>query len=237
MTSFPGSTRSRWAWSVALVAVAALLVWSGEARDDDPAPAAAGQLAAGAPAGPDGADSANGAGGATDEAGGSGSSSSTGPAVPEASPGATPPSGEGDGDEVPVGKQPTRPPVPLTGTADFGTGLTLRVLRIQPVHGQARAPGEIAGPALQLTLQARNSGDEAVSLDGVVVAVDTGADHAPAVALSEPGGDPFRGQLGAGDSARGVYVYAVAPADRADVRITASYTGQAPAVVLRGAVR
>lgn len=155
------------------------------------------------------------------------------PSAPPPSPGT--PSAPGTGETVSVEPVRTKDPVPLDDEAEFGTGLTVELTRIQSIKGEAKVPGEIAGPALKLTLRASNDSKAAVGLDTVIVAVSYGRDRAPAVELSE-GRRPFSGRLGAGDSKDGVYVYNVPTNERDDVRVEVSYTGEAPTVAFEGSV-
>lgn len=127
------------------------------------------------------------------------------------------------------------PAVGLDDTADFGTGLTLRITSIEAVAGEARGPGQVSGPALRLRVEARNSGAGAVSLEGMVVALAHGAGDTPAMSLLEPGARPFEGEVPPGGEAVAAYVFAVPPESRDRVTITASYTGSAPTVVFEGA--
>jgi hypothetical protein len=145
------------------------------------------------------------------------------------------PSQAGRGETVPVKPVKTKEPVPLDKTGDFGTGLSVGLEDIKSVKGAAKAPGEIAGPALKITLQATNDSKKAISLDTVTVAVSYGEDRSPAVELSD-GRRPFSGKLGAGDSEKGVYIYTVPTDERDDVRVEVSYTGEAPTVAFEGSV-
>lgn len=157
-------------------------------------------------------------------------SSGQGPAAPTAS--ASP----GSLDPVQTTERTPEPPIPLTAPADFGPEVTLRILRVEEVDGVARGPGEIDGPAVRLTLQLTNESDAALSLEPMVVAVTSGARRNPALSLTGPGGRPFQGVLPAGESATGIYVYAVPEAQRRVLEVTVSATHAAPVVVFRGAV-
>lgn len=165
------------------------------------------------------------------------------PALVTETPGAEPSSGPtkvpepGSLDPVPVEEVETAPPVELEETGDFGTGVKLEIVEINAVEGKARGPGEISGPALQLVLEATNDSDKGVWLEGMVIALDHGPDHTPAIGLSEPGTDPFEGRLAAGGTARATYVFKVPVEERDQVRVVASYTGKAPTLVFRGDAR
>jgi len=137
-------------------------------------------------------------------------------------------------DPVPTTEVTPEPPIALTATARFGTGVSVQITDIEAVRSQAHRPGEISRPALRLTLRVLNASDRPISLDGMVVALDHGADRTPAMSVAEPGGAPFAGALAAGSSARGVYVFNVPEADRDRIRVTTSYTGEAPTLVLAG---
>lgn len=126
------------------------------------------------------------------------------------------------------------PPVGLDETGDFGTGLTLRVTDIEAVEGVARGPGEVSGPALRLTMEARNASRAPVSLEGMVVDLTYGAADTPAMPLTEPGARPFEGEVPARAERVAVYVFAVPEGSRDRVRVRTSYTGSAPTVVFRG---
>jgi len=138
--------------------------------------------------------------------------------------------------EVPVHEVRTAAPVPMNGTADFGTGLTLRLVGTRAVQGEAHGPGELAGPAVRFTLEATNFSSAPISLDGMVVAVDYGDDRTPAIPL-DTGSDRFHGALAGGDSVQGSYVDLIPQTQRGHVRIVATYDGSAPAVVIRGDAR
>jgi hypothetical protein len=126
-------------------------------------------------------------------------------------------------------------PVGLDETADFGTGLTLRVDDIAAVDGVARGPGQVSGPALRLVMEARNASGGSVSLERMVVDLTYGSDDTPAMPLREPGAKPFEGELPGKGSARAVYVFAVPEKARGRITVSASYTGSAPTVVFEGA--
>lgn len=153
--------------------------------------------------------------------------------APSSGPTATP--SPGSLDVVPVQEVSTKPPVPLTEPADFDNGMTLAIERIESVQGVARGTGEVAGPALRLTLRMSNGSDSAVSLESAVVDLTTGADQTPAPTLTDPGGRPFAGDVPAGGSRTGVYVFAVPEDARDRLRVAVSYLSGAPVVVLAGA--
>lgn len=136
---------------------------------------------------------------------------------------------------VPVTPVETKEPVPLDSVGDFETGLTVQLASIDSVQADAKAPGEISGPGLRVTVAASNEKGSPVSLDGVVVFLSYGDDQAPA-SLFGTSSEPLRGELAGGESRTGTYVFAVPPDQRGDVRVEISYTGSAPTVAFTGSV-
>ncbi|WP_155859325.1 hypothetical protein [Cellulomonas sp. KRMCY2] len=128
----------------------------------------------------------------------------------------------------------TMPPVALDETASFGTGVTARLTAVESVDGEADGPGEVAGPAVRITVEITNDTAEALDLHKVVVDVAAGADLAPGEPLSGPGVRWLDGTLEPGGVATGVYVFAV-PADRRDlVHVKVSYDPVQPTVLFEG---
>ena len=143
----------------------------------------------------------------------------------------TPPSTDAPTDPAP---EMTTPPVALDGTASFGTGVTARLTAVESVAGEASGPGEVAGPAVRVTVELHNGTNHALALNMVVVDVFAGSELAPGEPLSGPGVRWFDGTLEPGDDATGVYVFGV-PADRRDqVHVRVSYDPLAPTVLFEG---
>lgn len=180
----------------------------------------------------------------------------TSDAPPDGPPGAAAPSSEPDPDpdatsgpsptetpvlppsstDAPTAPVPetTAPAVALDEEASFGTGVTGRLTAVESVDGEASGPGEVAGPAVRVTVELHNGTSEALALNKVVVDVFSGADLAPGEPLSGPGIRWFEGTLEPGGDATGVYVFGV-PADRRDqVQVRVSYDPLAPTVLFEG---
>lgn len=130
---------------------------------------------------------------------------------------------------------PTAPPVDLEEPAGIGA-LTARLARIEAIEGEADGPGEIAGPALRVTVELTNGGAAEADLTGVVVNLYHGPDAAPAEMLAGSGSDWLEGSLAPGATVTGVYVFTVPADDRVPVQVTVFVTPDEPTVLFEGAL-
>lgn len=128
-------------------------------------------------------------------------------------------------------------PVGLDSEADRPDGVVIALRKIESIAGEAKLPGEIAGPALRLTITIQNGTNNEVSLDSVVVNGYRGAKRTPLEMLTSPGGSPFTGSLKPGEQAEAIYIFAVDAANRSDVTFTVDATPGQPAAVFRGDAR
>lgn len=135
---------------------------------------------------------------------------------------------------VPVGPAIVKPPVGLDQEASFGGGLSARVTRMEAVTGVARGPGEIAGPALRVTLSLANDSRSPLALGRSVVTLSSGKDRTPGLELSGPGVVRFTGSVPAGARRTASYVYGVPVAARGLVQVSVSYRASKPTVVFEG---
>lgn len=126
------------------------------------------------------------------------------------------------------------PPVEIDRPAVFEQRVVAEVTKIEAVQGEASGPGEIAGPALRVSITLKNETPRPVDLDTSVVALFFGSEETPAAELSGPEASPFSGRLGAGETASGVYVFSVPVDERGDVRITVSYSPTDTTVAFEG---
>lgn len=125
--------------------------------------------------------------------------------------------------------------VPLQEPAVLGNGVRVALTRIESVKGEARGPGETAGPALRITVAVTNDSAEEVALLGAVLTAFYGPDAAPAGDLSGPGRRILPQSVAPGRTVRGTYVFAV-PVDQRDrLRVEFGYDAEEPRVVFVGA--
>ncbi|HWV50456.1 MAG TPA: hypothetical protein VN035_13470 [Microbacterium sp.] len=130
---------------------------------------------------------------------------------------------------------PELEPVEPTQPAVGADGVVVSLPLVEAIEGEAVAPGETSGPAIRVTVRIENATDEPLDTAFVVVNAYTGADRAPAPSLTKPGGAPFEGSLGAGESAEGVYLFTLPADERSDVTIGVDYRAGEPTVVFEGA--
>lgn len=172
-------------------------------------------------------------------------SSTSAPTPPAAAPAAPSTSEPGpepepvDGEPAPGGTDGVPPTMPAAALdqAVEQAGITGSVVSVQAVDGRATGPGDVAGPALMVTLRLVNGTAEALSLDAVSVNLSTGEARAPASPLGDPRRAPFTGTLSAGGSAEGVYVFRAATGDRDRVDVEVGYRPGQAIAVFSGAVR
>jgi hypothetical protein len=161
-------------------------------------------------------------------------SSAAGPSAsvqPQSPPSADPAVPTGDPAELP----PSLSAVALDATATVGDGVSGALESLEAVEGTATGPGNLAGPAVRVTVRLTNGTAEPVSLDGAVVTMTHGAEQTPASPLDDPSAVPFSHVLDPGDSAVGVYVFTVAEDARESVTVSVGYRPGAPYLVFTGA--
>jgi hypothetical protein len=134
---------------------------------------------------------------------------------------------------VPTGSTSTTT-VALDDAGKLGDGVSVQVAEIENVKGTAQGPGEVAGPALRITVEVDNGGDTPLALDAALVNLYYGEDRTPASTLSGPGVDPFPAAIRPGRSGSGRFVFAVPRKGRNPLTVEFSYTTEAPTVIFRG---
>ncbi len=106
---------------------------------------------------------------------------------------------------------------------------------MERVDAEARLPGEVAGPAVAVTVRITNTGSTPIDLGAVTVNVLDADGQASAPLTSAPAA-PLEGELQPGDDAEGVYLFEFG-ADRAEpVTIEVSPTVDSPIAVFVGPI-
>ena len=124
--------------------------------------------------------------------------------------------------------------VPLDKKAKSGKDVMVSVVKFEDVKGKAQGPGEIAGPALRVTVEVANGSTEKLPMDLALVNLYYGKDKTPASSLSGPGVRPLTKPVAAGESATGRYVFGVPKGEQDKLTVEFSYTTDAPTVVFSG---
>ena len=158
---------------------------------------------------------------------------STGPTKAGPTASKTSPSDTGSPTVVPT-KSVETTTVPLDKKAKSGKDITVSVVKFEDVKGKAQGPGEIAGPALRVTVEVVNGSTERLPMDLALVNLYYGKDKTPASGLSGPGAKPLTKPVGAGASATGRYVFGVPKNEQKRLTVEFSYTTDAPTVVFSG---
>ncbi len=147
-----------------------------------------------------------------------------------------PPSTPGDvSSTVEAKPEESKKPVTLDKPSSTGTGLTAELVSIKPINATAQLPGEVAGPALSITVKVTNRGSTPASLSAVVVTL-LNSDDAPGTEMTATPAKPLGGSVKAGATAQGIYVFTVAKDKRNPVTVTVSIS-DAPVLVFRGDAR
>jgi hypothetical protein len=139
------------------------------------------------------------------------------------------------GDPTPVPQAaPSSIPIDEPGTIE--PGVTASIDTIEAVQGEAKGPGEVAGPAIRFRVSISNATTAAIDLGATVVTVDYGADRIPALELFEPGASPLPDSVEPGATATAVYIFTVPVDQRGLVHITVDYSVGVPPLEFTGAV-
>ena len=123
-------------------------------------------------------------------------------------------------DDKPVGKAVTVDGVAVTVTA------------VAVTESDGVGAGELAGPALAVSLRLVNRGSEPIDLDSVGVAATWGPQGTPAMLLPTAGAaDPVRGSLAVGSKVTGVYAFHLPDPLPETLSIAVLYRAGEPAAV------
>jgi hypothetical protein len=124
-------------------------------------------------------------------------------------------------------------PVELDEEASFTDGVEASLVAIEATSVGAKGPGEIAGKGVLVTVRIKNTTEEPISLDEVVVDLYD-EDGAPAVLnYGDSRTDEFSSTLKPGKSRKATYVARLAE-ESSTVTVTVAYKPGAPAVSFTG---
>jgi hypothetical protein len=157
------------------------------------------------------------------------------PPTPVPTPSLPSPTATGSPTVVPT-REPTAVRTGLKESAPAGVGVSASVERIEAVDGEARGPGEIAGPALRVTIRLRNDSDRELRTELGLINLYYGADRTPASTLSGPGAAAFPATIAAGGTGEGTSVFTVPTEARDRIEVEFSYSTDVPVVIFSGSV-
>lgn len=135
----------------------------------------------------------------------------------------------------PPAPRETLPPVPLDESNEPAPGLEIALSKIEAVDGEASVPGEIAGPALQITISATNSADAEAPTATAIMNVYYGPERLPANILVSPRED-LPQFVPPGETVTGVYAFSVPVDQRDQILIELDLALDLPVVLFEGAV-
>ncbi len=153
--------------------------------------------------------------------------------IPAPSPGAVQPTPAPTGGATP---QVTAAPVPLDEVGLANKDVTVELTKIESVTGESVIPGEVAGPALRVTVVAHNGSAQDIATPIVVANLYYGPDRTAGNPFLQPGGQPFPASIPAGATQTGVYLFSVPEDERDQVLIEVNMLFEANVVLFEGAV-
>lgn len=117
----------------------------------------------------------------------------------------------------------------------FDTGMVVEIVAVDPITVTAETPGEMDGPALRVSVAARNQSGEAQEVDSAVVSLVT-ADGEVGVGTTAGSPSPLSGMVEPGATVSGTYVFMLDPASGRDVTVTVNYAAGEPLAVFNGRI-
>ena len=165
-----------------------------------------------------------------------GSRTTTGTVPPPATTPVPPPSPGTVTQTVAPRKEVTKPPVKLGKPSRPTAGTSVKITSVKAITAKAQLPGEVAGPAVALTVTVKNGGTKPMDLSAVVVTL-TDSSGAPGSEMTAKPAKAFSGRLAKGRTATGVYVFTVAKSRRSPVSVLVTLAGETPVLLFKGDVR
>lgn len=121
----------------------------------------------------------------------------------------------------------------LGDTADLEDGVAVTVTDVEQLDVEAHTPGEIAGPAVALTIAVVNGTDQTIDLSTAMVSVTGSAGSYGQATTSEPY-SPFTGSVQPGGESSGVYVFRLPAEEREALEVSVEYVAGAPIALFVG---
>lgn len=112
--------------------------------------------------------------------------------------------------------------VAIDEVAEVKQGITVRIDSIKELEVKAKTPGEVDGAAVAVTITLSNDRDEAIDVSSAMVTLYGAGQVLGQPTTSDPY-EPFGGQVDAGASARGVYVFLLPDAAQGALDVSVQY--------------
>ena len=136
---------------------------------------------------------------------------------------------------VPEGELVVDEPIDIDETAEVAEGgVTVSIVDIEAVEGEARGQFEIAGPSLRVTVEIVNDTDEEFPLPTGQIEVFYGRELTPGIVLSGPGVVALPDSIAPRSSATATVVYNVPPEEREYVQVVVILNLDEPVLVFEG---
>lgn len=123
--------------------------------------------------------------------------------------------------------------VSVDAPVGFGTGAQIALEKLRIIQVKPETPGEVAGPAVAVTVVVTNLGTSPLNLDSAVVSLEA-ADGELGIATTAGRSRPLRGDLRPGAHTKGVYVFMLDPARQREVRVNVNYAAGDPVAIFSG---
>lgn len=134
---------------------------------------------------------------------------------------------------VPGRKVVKRKSVPLKGRGEAADQVVVTLPSVKSVKATAQGPGEVAGPALAVTVKVDNKTGAAVDLVAAVVTL-TASDRTPGSIMSSSPARQLPASVAKGKTATGVYVFTLPKGKRDPVTVEVQTSGASPVIVFKG---
>lgn len=124
----------------------------------------------------------------------------------------------------------------LDKTAKLKGGVDISIAKVSTLNVKSETPGEIAGPAVAVTLDVQNSSGKPIDLSTAMVTL-TGAKGSYGQPTTSDPYKPFSGSISSGASATGTFVFRLPAQERQSLSITVQYVAGAPVALFAGNVK
>ncbi|WP_435749119.1 hypothetical protein [Microbacterium sp. PMB16] len=123
----------------------------------------------------------------------------------------------------------------LDAPITLSTEMVVSIDKISTTTIKPETPGEFAGPAVVVTVSVVNDSKRAQSIDSAVISLVTD-DGDVGVGTTAGPNSPLSGELAAGATAEGTYVFMLDPAKGRSVKISVNYAAGEPVATFAGQI-